>query len=82
MQSNRIVPIMQTLCNDSVHTDSSFRHYLFEQEIRGQNYFIGCLSSAICESAAPGQVAFAVNDGSGDYGDNRGTFTVVITNWT
>jgi hypothetical protein len=48
--------------------------------IQGQNYFVGCSSSAFCESAAPGQVAFAVNDYL--YGDNQGYFVVTLYGWS
>jgi len=48
--------------------------------IKGQNYFIGCSSSGVCESAGVGQVAFAVNDDG--YVDNRGYFEVVIYSWS
>ena len=48
--------------------------------IKGQNYFIGCSSSAVCESPGVGQITFAVNDDG--YGDNRGYFDVVIYSWS
>jgi hypothetical protein len=79
-------PVYTTYCpRGDYHTSMYYPHAKIHQivpSIVGQNYFIGCLSSAICESPAPGQVAFAVNDGTPDYGDNRGTFTIVITNWS
>jgi hypothetical protein len=50
--------------------------------IMGQNYFVGCASSAVCASNGAGQIAFAVNDtgvpGNDYYSDNRGYFTVTV----
>lgn len=78
-------PVYTQYCpRDDYSTGMWYRHAKVHQivpSIKEQNYFIGCLSSAICESANPGQVCFAVNDGGGDYGDNRGAFVVTITNW-
>lgn len=48
--------------------------------IAGQNYFVGCSSSAVCQSAAAGQICFAVNDTY--YPDNLGYFVVVIYSWS
>lgn len=48
----------------------------------GSTYSISCLQSGIFTVAESGQVRCAVNDGGGDYGDNRGTFRFVVTSFS
>jgi hypothetical protein len=79
-------PVYTTYCpRDEYDTGMYYRDAKVHQivpSIKGQNYFIGCLSSAVCESPGVGQICFAVNDNSGNYADNSGYFTVNIWSWS
>jgi hypothetical protein len=48
----------------------------------GNTYSISCLQSGIFTVNGPDQVRCAVNDGPGDYGDNRGTWDITISSWS
>jgi hypothetical protein len=73
-------PVYHTYCpNDDYGQDFYYRNAKRHQivpSIKGQNYFVGCGSSAVCESANPGEICFAVNDNI--YPDNMGYFVVEI----
>jgi hypothetical protein len=78
-------PVYHVYCPRDDYGDMYYRDAKVHQivpAIVGVNYFIGCASSATCAGSKAGQVRFAVNDGSGDYGDNHGTFDVWITSWS
>jgi len=77
-------PVYTTYCPVNGYGAQDFyrdaKQHQIVPSIQGQNYFVGCSSSGICESAAPGQVAFAVNDYI--YTDNQGYFVVTLFSWS
>lgn len=78
-------PVYHDYCPRDDYGDTYYRHAKAHQivpSIVGVNYFVGCLSSATCTGSRSGQVRFAVNDGAGDYGDNQGTFEVIIYSYS
>lgn len=73
-------PVYSTYCPNPGYSTSMYypaaKIHQIVPSIDGQNYFVGCLQSGICESAAAGQICFAVNDNN--YPDNRGYFVVTV----
>jgi hypothetical protein len=78
-------PVYHVYCPRDDYGDMYYPNAKIHQivpSIVGVNYFVGCSDSATCTGDQSGQVRFAVNDGSGDYGDNRGTFDVFIYSYS
>ncbi len=73
-------PVYTTFCPNPGYDTSMYypaaKIHQIVPSITGQNYFVGCLQSGVCASAAAGQICVAVNDNY--YPDNRGYFVVTI----
>jgi hypothetical protein len=80
-QAGRGWPVYHVYCPRDEYGDMYYRNAKVHQivpSIVDVTYFVGCSSSATCSGSRSGQIRFAVNDGAGDYGDNQGTFDVII----
>jgi hypothetical protein len=78
-------PVYHVYCPRDDYGDANYPHAKIHQivpSIVDVVYFVGCYENATAAGDRSGQVRFAVNDGGGDYGDNRGTFDVLIYSYT
>ena len=72
-------PVYRVRCpNQDYRQNTYYQHAKFLALVHsiGGEYSIGCQESGVFTAREPGQVAVAVNDFPGRYGDNRGYFHI------